>query len=129
MAKIVEISSDVSVGSPDMKANAGTDNAKKEDAKNMLQQLLEAKLRKNYSLGFSLGMRTMCGTILKKMDSIKKMNAAKQLIVIRQMCNQILDQHNEFIKSQEVNKTTDSASETEKADTDNDSREDNNGAV
>ena len=79
MAKIVELES-------------GTDPVEevtdpKQKSKNETEEMLQRLMKKSYVLGLSTGMKTMCGSILEKMNQNKNLNPQKQLMLLRQWCN------------------------------------------
>lgn len=109
MAKIVELESGVDpvekVADP------------KQAAKNETEEMIQRLMKKAYVLGLSTGMKTMCGSILEKMNQNKKLNPQKQLMLLRQWCN-----HNLAINSKNddggnaespAEETTDSSVEKE----------------
>ena len=66
MAKIVELES-------------GTDPVEevtdpKQKAKNETEEMIQRLMKKAYVLGLSAGMKTMCGSILEKMNQNKNLN-------------------------------------------------------
>lgn len=82
MGKVIELKNDEQIkGSTDPVDQA------KQNTENMIQELM----KKAYILGLSTGMKTMCGSILEKMDNNKNLNAQKQLILLRQWCNHSLN--------------------------------------
>lgn len=90
MAKIVELES-------------GTDPVEevtdpKQKAKNETEEMIQRLMKKAYVLGLSAGMKTMCGSILEKMNQNKNLNPQKQLMLLRQWCN-----HNLAISSKSNN--------------------------
>ena len=79
MAKIVELES-------------GTDPVEevtdpKQKAKNETEEMIQRLMKKAYVLGLSAGMKTMCGSILEKMNQNKNLNPQTQLMLLRQWCN------------------------------------------
>lgn len=103
MAKIVELES-------------GTDPIEettdpKQDAKNETEAMIQRLMQKAYVLGLSTGMKTMCGSILEKMNQNKSLNPQKQLILLRQWCQHNLAMNN---KAEETSETNDKENNTEK---------------
>lgn len=78
------------------------------------EKTLEAMMKRAYINGLSHGMKTMCGSILSKMNECQKqrMNPQKQIIELRKWCNQCLAKVNEPPKV-ETNATTDKENKTE----------------
>lgn len=113
MAKIVELES-------------GTDPVEevadpKQKAKNETEEMIQRLMKKAYVLGLSAGMKTMCGSILEKMNQNKNLNPQKQLMLLRQWCNHNLAINNK----QDENNNTESKSEetsniTDKKENEND---------
>lgn len=107
MAKIVELESDVSVGVTE--ASAETKNKGEDQVAQTLQQMM----RRSYILGLSAGMKTMCGSILEKMNENRRLNPQKQLILLREWCNKNLAQQNKFAEQQQESQTTNSENKEE----------------
>lgn len=59
----------------------------KQAAKNETEEMIQRLMKKAYVLGLSTGMKTMCGSILEKMNQNKNLNPQKQLMLLRQWCN------------------------------------------
>lgn len=61
------------------------------------EKTLEAIMQRAYINGLSHGMKTMCGSILTKMNECQKqgMNPQKQLIELRRWCNHCLSKVHE----------------------------------
>ena len=102
MAKIVEVESDVSVGTPDVAAETGN---KGED---QVAQTLNQMMKRSYILGLSTGMKTMCGSILEKMNENRRLNPQKQLILLREWCHKNLAQQDKFDANKQSQQTTNS---------------------
>lgn len=82
----------------------------KQDAKNETEEMIQRLMQKAYVLGLSTGMKTMCGSILEKMNQNKSLNPQKQLILLRQWC-----QHNLAMNDKaKENSETDNKNNTEK---------------
>lgn len=79
MAKIVELESGVDP------VEEAVDP--KEKAKNETEEMIQNLMKKAYVLGLSTGMKTMCGSILEKMNQNKNLNPQKQLMLLRQWCS------------------------------------------
>lgn len=60
------------------------------------EKMLETMMQRAYINGLSHGMKTMCGSILTKMNECQKqgMNPQKQLIELRRWCNHCLTKVN-----------------------------------
>lgn len=83
----------------------------KQDAKNETEEMIQRLMKKAYILGLSTGMKTMCGSILEKMNQNKNLNPQKQLILLRQWCNHNLAMNN---KTEETSETNDKENNIEK---------------
>ncbi len=94
MAKIVELESGAD---PVEKAIDS-----KEKVKNETEEMIQRLMKKAYVLGLSTGMKTMCGSILEKMNQNKSLNPQKQLILLRQWCSQKLAINNKRNEEDEV---------------------------
>ena len=113
MAKIVELES-------------GTDPVEevtdpKQKAKNETEEMIQRLMKKAYVLGLSAGMKTMCGSILEKMNQNKNLNPQKQLMLLRQWCNHNLAINNKH----DENNDTESKSEETTNNTDKKENENN----
>lgn len=86
-----------------------------EKAKNETEEMIQRLMKKAYLLGMSTGMRTMCSSVLEKLNQGKNLNPQKQLMGLRQWLNQTLTMNN---KTSEENKST----------TNNNDKEDNTNA-
>lgn len=77
--------------------NAPTENPVAAKPKSEWEKMLETMMRRAYLNGLSTGMKTMCGSILSKMNEFQKqrMNPQMQLIQLRKWCNQCLAKVNE----------------------------------
>ena len=82
MAKIVELESGTNP------VEEVTDP--KQKAKNETEEMIQRLMKKAYVLGLSAGMKTMCGSILEKMNQNKNLNPQKQLMLLRQWCNRTI---------------------------------------
>lgn len=84
--------------------NTPNENTAAEKPKSEWEQMLETMMRRAYLNGLSTGMKTMCGSILSKMNGCQKqgMNPQKQLIELRRWCNQCLAKTNELPKEEEA---------------------------
>ena len=86
------------------------ENKQTEKPKTEWEKMLEDMMRRAYLNGLSTGMKTMCGSVLEKMNQFhnQRMNPQMQLIQLRQWCNNCLGkvnaQHQTETK-QEENKT------------------------
>jgi len=114
MAKIVELES-------------GTDPVEevtdpKQKAKNETEEMIQRLMKKAYVLGLSAGMKTMCGSILEKMNQNKNLNHQKQLMLLRQWCN-----HNLAINNQQ-DENNDTESKSEETTNNTDKKENENDA-
>lgn len=82
---VVEIGNDVS--------NEKTSETKKTDWEKMLENMMQ----RAYLSGLSCGMKTMCGSILERLNKYQKqrMNPQMQLIELRKWCMRSLNVVNE----------------------------------
>lgn len=66
------------------------------------EKIMEEMMRRAYLNGLSTGMKTMCGSVLEKMNQLQsqRMNPQQQLIHIRQWCNKCLSKVNEPPKTE-----------------------------
>lgn len=80
MSKVVELESN-----PEPIETENVDP--KDQANRQTEEKIHNLMKKVYILGLSAGMKTMCGSILEKMNQNKKLNAQKQLNLLRQWCN------------------------------------------
>ena len=80
MSKVLELESN-----PEPIGNENVDS--KEQTKSQTEEMIHNLMKKAYILGLSAGMKTMCGSILEKMNQNKKLNPQKQLNILRQWCN------------------------------------------
>ena len=87
--------------------NTPNENTAAEKPKSEWEQMLETMMRRAYLNGLSTGMKTMCGSILTKMNECKKqgMNPQKQLIALHRWCNQCLAKVNESPKAEAATET------------------------
>lgn len=98
MAKVIELES----GSDPVETPIDPMEQAKQNTEDMIQGLM----KKAYILGLSTGMKTMCGSILEKMNQNKNLNPQKQLILLRQWCNHNLAINKEAEQNQENQQTT-----------------------
>lgn len=72
-----------------------------ETSKAEWEQLVEDMMRRTYLNGLSVGMKTMCGSVLNEMNGYQKenMNPQKQLMRLRQLCEKCLDTVSDSAKS------------------------------
>ena len=72
------------------------------------EKTLEAMMKRAYINGLSHGMKTMCGSILSKMNECQKqrMNPQKQLIELRRWCNHCLAKVSEPPKTEDTENKT-----------------------
>ena len=84
------------------------ENTAAEKPKSEWEQVLETMMRRAYLNGLSTGMKTMCGSILSKMNECQKqrMNPQKQLIELRRWCNHCLAKVSEPPKTEETENKT-----------------------
>lgn len=77
--------------------NTPNKNTAAEKPKSEWEQMLETMMRRVYLNGLSTGMKTMCGSILSKMNEFQsqRMNPQMQLMQLRKWCNQCLTKVNE----------------------------------
>lgn len=88
--------------------NTPNENTAAEKPKSEWEQVLETMIRRAYLNGLSTGMKTMCGSILSKMNECQKqrMNPQKQLIELRRWCNHCLAKVSEPPKTEETENKT-----------------------
>ena len=88
--------------------NTPNENTAAEKPKSEWEQMLETMMRRAYLNGLSTGMKTMCGSILSKMNECQKqrMNPQKQLIELRRWCNHCLAKVSEPTKTEETENKT-----------------------
>lgn len=88
--------------------NTPNENTAAEKPKSEWEQVLETMMRRAYLNGLSTGMKTMCGSILSKMNECQKqrMNSQKQLIELRRWCNHCLAKVSEPPKTEETENKT-----------------------
>lgn len=88
--------------------NTPNENTASEKPKSEWEQVLETMMRRAYLNGLSTGMKTMCGSILSKMNECQKqrMNPQKQLIELRRWCNHCLAKVSEPPKTEETENKT-----------------------
>lgn len=88
--------------------NTPNENTAAEKPKSEWEQVLETMMRRAYLNGLSTGMKTMCGSILSKMNECQKqrMNPQKQLIELRRWCNHCLAKVSEPPKTEETENKT-----------------------
>lgn len=88
--------------------NTPNENTAAEKPKSEWEQVLETMMRRAYLNGLSTGMKTMCGSILSKMNECQKqrMNPQKQLIELRRWCNHCLAKVSEPPKTDETENKT-----------------------
>lgn len=88
--------------------NTPNENTAAEKLKSEWEQVLETMMRRAYLNGLSTGMKTMCGSILSKMNECQKqrMNPQKQLIELRRWCNHCLAKVSEPPKTEETENKT-----------------------
>lgn len=88
--------------------NTPNENTAAEKPKSEWEQVLETMMRRAYLNGLSTGMKTMCGSILNKMNECQKqrMNPQKQLIELRRWCNHCLAKVSEPPKTEETENKT-----------------------
>ena len=67
------------------------------------EQMLESMMQRAYLQGLSTGMKTMCGSVLSKMNEFhnKKMNPQMQIMQLQKWCNQCLAKVAEPPKTEE----------------------------
>lgn len=84
--------------------NTPNENISAEKPKSEWEQMLESMMRRAYLNGLSTGMKTMCGSILSKMNEFQsqRMNPQMQLMHLRKWCNQCLAKTNEPFKEEET---------------------------
>lgn len=99
MAKILEVES----GVDPVEVPVDPEQKKKND----IEEMIQGTMRKAYILGLSNGTRMMCTQLLGKMAEIKNLNAQKQLVVLKKMCLDIMNQ------------STDNTNKTENTDKEN----------
>lgn len=87
--------------------NTSNENTAAEKSKSEWEQMLETMMRRAYLNGLSTGMKTMCGSILSKMNEfqIQRMNPQMQLMQLRKWCNQCLAKTNEPPKVEDAIET------------------------
>lgn len=88
--------------------NTPNENTAAEKPKSEWEQVFETMMRRAYLNGLSTGMKTMCGSILSKMNECQKqrMNPQKQLIELRRWCNHCLAKVSEPPKTEETENKT-----------------------
>lgn len=88
--------------------NTPIENSASEKPKSEWEQMLEMMMRRAYLNGLSTGMKTMCGSILSKMNDFQKqrMNPQVQLMQLRKWCSQNLAKVNESPKVEETTEKT-----------------------
>ena len=88
--------------------NTPNENTAAEKPKSEWEQVFETMMRRAYLNGLSTGMKTMCGSILSKMNECQKqrMNPQKQLIELRRWCNHCLSKVSEPPKTEETENKT-----------------------
>lgn len=88
--------------------NTPNESTAAEKPKSEWEQVLETMMRRAYLNGLSTGMKTMCGSILSKMNECQKqrMNPQKQLIELRRWCNHCLAKVSEPPKTEETENKT-----------------------
>lgn len=88
--------------------NTPNENTAAEKPKSEWEQVLETMMRRAYLNGLSTGMKTMCGSILSKMNECQKqrINPQKQLIELRRWCNHCLAKVSEPPKTEETENKT-----------------------
>ncbi len=88
--------------------NTPNENTAAEKPKSEWEQVLETMMRRAYLNGLSTGMKTMCDSILSKMNECQKqrMNPQKQLIELRRWCNHCLAKVSEPPKTEETENKT-----------------------
>ena len=88
--------------------NTPNENTAAEKPKSEWEQVLETMMRRAYLNGLSTGMKTMCGSIMSKMNECQKqrMNPLKQLIELRRWCNHCLAKVSEPPKTEETENKT-----------------------
>jgi hypothetical protein len=88
--------------------NTPNENTAAEKPKSEWEQVLETMMRRAYLNGLSTGMKTMCGSILSKMNECQKqrMNPQKQLIELCRWCNHCLAKVSEPPKTEETENKT-----------------------
>lgn len=98
--------------------NTPNEDTAAEKPKSEWEQMLETMMRRAYLNGISTGMKTMCGSILSKMNECQKqkMNPQKQLIELRRWCNQCLAKVTEPPKEEKPETETVSDTENKKED-------------
>ena len=94
--------------------NTPIENTAAEKPKSEWEQMLENMMRRAYLNGLSTGMKTMCGSILSKMNEFQKqrMNPQMQIIQLRNWCNHCLAKVNEPPKV-ETEETAEAENKTE----------------
>lgn len=87
--------------------NTPNENTAAEKPKSEWEQVLETMMRRAYLNGLSTGMKTMCGSILSKMNEFQsqRMNPQMQLMQLRKWCNQCLAKVNEPPKAEAATET------------------------
>lgn len=88
-------------------------------AKNETEEIIQRLMQKAYVLGMSTGMRTMCGSILEKLNQSKNLNPQKQLMALRQWCNSYLTKQNSPTKNVQADQTTNTQNNIEKENNNN----------
>lgn len=93
--------------------NTPNADSKVEKPKSEWEQMLETMMRRAYLNGLSTGMKTMCGSILSKMNELQKnrMNPQMQLIQLRNWCNKCLARTNEPPKVDDAKAETENKTE------------------
>ena len=95
------------------KEQIDTSKVEADEKQKQINQMLQAMCQRAYLNGLSAGMKTMCGSILKKMQENSRLNPAKQLILLRKWCNKNLATHDQFEDAAKKEQAIDSESETE----------------
>lgn len=103
--------------------NASNEKPNANREKTEWEKMLETMMQRAFLNGLSQGMKTMCGSILNKMNECQKqgMNPQKQLIELRRWCNHCLstvnkppkDEKPEVAPAEEQSETTKTENKTE----------------
>lgn len=111
MAKILELESDANMAVEQQVPNASPEEMKKQGFENAINRLM----KKSYVLGLSNGVRAALIDVLLEINKDSKMNAAKRLLHIKQICEKRIDElknqagvkteENESKKGEENNET------------------------
>ena len=93
-----------------------------------MQNMMNATLKRVFSLGVAEGMKVMCGVVLETMRKNSNMNPQRQLAVLRQTMNKQVAKLDELSEKRKAAQSTNTENQTNNTDN-NDVKEKDNESV